>query len=545
MIRRERLTKPPGRTSIPSANKPRPPSRPWRWPGRTRSRSSGARPLSKPAAIAWRPPARRRRRRRCSWITRRSARRSTALSISGPRSQGEVVNPGQGIVTLINPDDLWVRADVEESYIDRIRLGDRLTVRLPSGARREGTVFYRGRRRRLRHAARRQPHQARHQDVRNPAALRQPRPRAGRGHDGVSSPCRCEAEARLNPAPMLDVEVENLTKRFGDFCAVDALSFSVNHGEVFGLLGPNGAGKSTLIRMLTTLVPPTSGTARVNGFDIVRSANDVRKSIGVIPQAMTSDLDLSAEENMAIFAKLYGIRGEKRRRTIRELLAAVDLTQWADKPVKMFSGGMRRRLEIARGLVHEPKIFFLDEPTTGLDPVSRVAVWEMLSRLKRERDLTILVTTHYMDEADKLCDRIAIVDHGKLAALDSPLKLKASIPGQEHHRGQLFGRARRAGGRHCKALPEVADVKADEHMFPHFLEQRPAHDRGVHGGRAARPGSRSPRCPCRARRWTTCSCITQGTSCATRCKRPPVYSTDSSCTRVEARNEHASNLGHH
>src|SRR5580658_811357 len=203
---------------------------------------------------------------------------------------------------------------------------------------------------------------------------------------------------------MFDVEVENLRKCFGDFCAVEGLTFSVNHGEVFGLLAPNGAGKSTLIRMLTTLVPPTSGIARVNGFDVARAANQVRKSIGVIPQAMTSDLDLSAQENMSIYAKLYGIPGEKRRRVIKELLAEVDLTQWADKPVKMFSGGMRRRLEIARGLVHAPKVFFLDEPTTGLDPVSRVAVWEMLSRLKRERDLTILVTTHYMDEADRLCD---------------------------------------------------------------------------------------------------------------------------------------------
>src|SRR5271169_5560011 len=229
---------------------------------------------------------------------------------------------------------------------------------------------------------------------------------------------------------MFDIEVENLTKRFGDFVAVDALNFSVGHGEVFGLLGPNGAGKSTLIRMLTTLVPPTSGTARVNGFDIVGNPTGVRQSIGVIPQAMTSDLDLSAEENMSIFAKLYGIPRERRRKTIAELLRAVDLEQWADKPVKMFSGGMRRRLEIARGLVHEPKLFFLDEPTTGLDPVSRVAVWEMLAKLKQERELTILVTTHYMDEADKLCDRIAIVDHGKLMALDSPLKLKASIPGK-------------------------------------------------------------------------------------------------------------------
>ncbi len=205
---------------------------------------------------------------------------------------------------------------------------------------------------------------------------------------------------------------------------------SSTNGEVFGLLGPNGAGKSTLIRMLTTLLPPTSGTARVNGFDVVHAANLVRRSIGVIPQAMTSDLDLSATENMSIFAKLYGIPRAKRRHTIHELLEAVDLLPWADKPVKMFSGGMRRRLEIARGLVHEPSLFFLDEPTTGLDPVSRVSVWEMLTRLKSQRDLTIIVTTHYMDEADKLCERVAIVDHGKLAALDSPLKLKASIPGK-------------------------------------------------------------------------------------------------------------------
>jgi ABC-2 type transport system ATP-binding protein len=263
---------------------------------------------------------------------------------------------------------------------------------------------------------------------------------------------------------MLDVEVDHLTKRFGEFCAVDALTFNVGHGEVFGLLGPNGAGKSTLIRMLTTLVPPTSGAARINGFDIVRQANEVRKRIGVIPQAMTTDLDLSAVENMSIFAKLYGIPGEQRRRTIKQLLAAVDLEQWADKPVKMFSGGMRRRLEIARGLVHEPKLFFLDEPTTGLDPVSRVAVWDMLERLKRERDLTILVTTHYMDEADKLCDRIAIVDHGKLVALDSPLKLKASIPGKNILEVS-FSDVPQGWLEVLKALPDVAEVKADDHVF--------------------------------------------------------------------------------
>ncbi len=261
-----------------------------------------------------------------------------------------------------------------------------------------------------------------------------------------------------------DIEVENLSKRFGDFVAVDGLSFKVEHGEVFGLLGPNGAGKSTLIRMLTTLVPATSGTARINGFDITGDPNGVRQSIGVIPQAMTSDLDLSAQENMSIFAKLYGIPREKRQRTIDQLLKEVDLEKWADKPVKMFSGGMRRRLEIARGLVHEPKIFFLDEPTTGLDPVSRVAVWDMLARLKRERDLTILVTTHYMDEADKLCDRIAIVDHGKLAALDSPLKLKASIPGQNILEVS-FLKVPQNWADQLKALPDVAEVKGDENIF--------------------------------------------------------------------------------
>src|SRR6202521_4717003 len=229
---------------------------------------------------------------------------------------------------------------------------------------------------------------------------------------------------------MLAIDVQNIVKKFGGFTAVNGITFDVEEGEVFGLLGPNGAGKSTLIRMLTTLLLPTSGTARVNGFDVVKQQDDVRHSIGVIPQAMTSDLELSVDENLLIYAKLYGVPREKRKRLIDDLLAAVELTEWRDKQVKNLSGGMRRRVEIARGLVHEPRLFFLDEPTTGLDPVSRVAVWEMLRKVKAERDLTVLITTHYMDEADKLCDRIAIVDHGELKALDSPLKLKASIPGK-------------------------------------------------------------------------------------------------------------------
>jgi len=226
------------------------------------------------------------------------------------------------------------------------------------------------------------------------------------------------------------IEVRGIVKTFGAFTAVKGISFAVEEGEIFGLLGPNGAGKSTLIRMMTTLLPPTSGTAIINGFNVVGDADGVRRSIGVIPQALTSDLELSVEENLIIFAKLYGVPRAKRRKLIDELLEAVELTQWRDAPVKHLSGGMRRRVEIARGLVHEPRIFFLDEPTTGLDPVSRVAVWEMLQRIKSQRDLTVLLTTHYMDEADKLCDRIAIVDHGELKALDSPMKLKTSIPGK-------------------------------------------------------------------------------------------------------------------
>jgi ABC-2 type transport system ATP-binding protein len=264
--------------------------------------------------------------------------------------------------------------------------------------------------------------------------------------------------------PVPAIEALQIKKCFGAFCAVDSLSFAVQEGEIFGLLGPNGAGKSTLIRMLTTLLPPTSGSARINGFDVVRSADKVRRSIGVIPQAMTSDLDLSAKENMNIFAKLYGVPRERRRQVVKGLLEAVDLGSWADKQVKNFSGGMRRRLEIARGLVHEPNIFFLDEPTTGLDPASRIGVWEMLRKLKEGRDLTILLTTHYMDEADKLCDRIAIMDHGKLVALDSPLKLKASIPGNDILEIS-FARVPAGWSETLKNLSDVQSVKAEDHVY--------------------------------------------------------------------------------
>jgi ABC-2 type transport system ATP-binding protein len=232
--------------------------------------------------------------------------------------------------------------------------------------------------------------------------------------------------AQAQPAML----VEKIVKRYGDFEAVSDVTFDVKDREIFGLLGPNGAGKSTLIRMMTTLIPVTRGRAVVAGYDVMHDPDAVRRRIGVIPQALTSDVDLTVEENLSIYAKLYGLHKKEREQNINELLEAVDLARWRKAQTKTLSGGMRRRLEIARGLVHNPDIFFLDEPTTGLDPVSRVAVWEMLNHLKETRHLTMLITTHYMEEADRLCDRIAIIDHGKLVALDSPMALKASVPGE-------------------------------------------------------------------------------------------------------------------
>jgi ABC-2 type transport system ATP-binding protein len=256
------------------------------------------------------------------------------------------------------------------------------------------------------------------------------------------------------PATGDAIVVDHVTKKYGDFTAVDDVSFNVHQGEIFGLLGPNGAGKSTLIRMMTTLLPLTSGRALINGFDVAKDPDCARQCMGVIPQALTSDIDLTVEENLSIYAKLYGVSTEDRKHNIDELLETVDLTKWRNAQTKTLSGGMRRRLEIARGLVHSPKIFFLDEPTTGLDPVSRVAVWEMLTEIKNRRALTILITTHYMDEADRLCDRLAIVDHGKLVALDSPMALKASVPGTNVIEAQFLN----APGNWHEELGKLEDV---------------------------------------------------------------------------------------
>jgi ABC-2 type transport system ATP-binding protein len=228
---------------------------------------------------------------------------------------------------------------------------------------------------------------------------------------------------------MVAIEVENLTKEFNGFVAVDHISFSIKSGEVFGLLGPNGAGKTTTMSMLSTMLKPTAGRASVNGFDILKKEDDVRKSIGIVFQDQSLDEELTAYENMDFHGRLYRIPKELRENRIKELLKLVELEEKKDNLVKTYSGGMRRRLEIARGLLHEPKVLFLDEPTLGLDPQTRNHLWNYIDRLNKEKGITIILTTHYMEEADKLCDRIAIIDKGKIIALDTSERLKESIGG--------------------------------------------------------------------------------------------------------------------
>jgi ABC-2 type transport system ATP-binding protein len=227
------------------------------------------------------------------------------------------------------------------------------------------------------------------------------------------------------------ITTKDLCKRFGAFTAVKDVNFEVQRGEVFGLLGPNGAGKTTLVRMLCTLLPPTSGEAWVAGEDIARHPTRVRQKIGVIPQAMTSDLDLTGRENIDIYGEFYGMPRRLRHERAERLLEMVGIRDRAQDLVATYSGGMRRRLEIARGLIHSPQVLFLDEPTIGLDPQSRLAVHDLLVKLRTESELTISLTTHYMDEAESLCDRIAIVDHGIIVALDTPQGLKASVKGSD------------------------------------------------------------------------------------------------------------------
>ncbi|HSF43992.1 MAG TPA: ATP-binding cassette domain-containing protein [Thermoanaerobaculia bacterium] len=225
---------------------------------------------------------------------------------------------------------------------------------------------------------------------------------------------------------MTILETQGLTRRFGDFTAVDGLTIAVPEGEAFGLLGPNGAGKTTAIRMLTTLLTPTAGSARVAGFDLAREPAAVRRAIGYVPQAVSVDGSLTAYENLLIFAKLYDIPRKEREGRIGQALDLVGLTEHAGRLVREFSGGMIRRLEIAESTLHRPPLLFLDEPTVGLDPLARAAVWEHIQKL-HEAGTSIFLTTHYMEEADDLCDRLAILHRGKVAAIGSPAELKASL----------------------------------------------------------------------------------------------------------------------
>lgn len=224
------------------------------------------------------------------------------------------------------------------------------------------------------------------------------------------------------------IEVKNLTKKYGELTAVDNISFTVLKGEIFGFLGPNGAGKSTTISMLATLVKPDGGQAVVNGFDVARERNSVRKSIGLVFQDSSLDDKLTAEENLYFHADLYHVEKASFKERLPEVLKLVDLWDRKDHIVKTFSGGMKRRLEIARGLIHYPQVMFLDEPTIGLDPQTRFNIWEYILKLKREKDMTIFMTTHYLNEAE-YCDRIAIIDRGKIVALDTPTNLKKMVGG--------------------------------------------------------------------------------------------------------------------
>ena len=225
------------------------------------------------------------------------------------------------------------------------------------------------------------------------------------------------------------IVVRNLTKKFGDLVAVNNISFNVKREEIFGFLGPNGAGKTTTINMLTTLIKPTSGEAYVEGYDVVKESNFVRQVIGLVPQEITVDDDLTGWENIMLQATLYHIPKDEARRRAKEVLELVGLLNDADRMVETYSGGMRKRLEIACGLIHRPKILFLDEPTLGLDVQTRVAIWDYIKSLRREYNMTIFLTTHYMEEADALCDRIAIIDRGVIKAIDSPDNLKRRLGG--------------------------------------------------------------------------------------------------------------------
>ena len=225
------------------------------------------------------------------------------------------------------------------------------------------------------------------------------------------------------------IKVERLSKFFGNLKAVDNISFEVKEGEIFGFLGPNGAGKTTMINILTTLLKPTSGRATVVGYDLSKDANEVRRNVGVVPQEYTSDEEMTGYQNIILCADLYGISRKESKPHAKELLALVELEKASERKVSTYSGGMRRRLELASGLINYPKLLFLDEPTLGLDIQTRTAVWKYIKNLKEECGMTLFMTTHYLEEADSLCDRIAIIDRGHLIKIGTPEELKGSIGG--------------------------------------------------------------------------------------------------------------------
>ncbi len=265
------------------------------------------------------------------------------------------------------------------------------------------------------------------------------------------------------------VAVEEVTKHFGRITAIDAVSFSVFERECFGFLGPNGAGKTTLIRILAGLLRPTSGRASVAGFDVQKEPDQVRRAIGMVAQAPTSDLDLTARENLDIFGRYYGVSRHDRKERMARLLSRVGLSERADDLIATYSGGMRRRLEIARGLIHSPKILFLDEPTIGLDPQSRRSVWELLHGLLLE-GLTLFLTTHYMEEADFLCNRVAIIDQGKIAALDRPDELKRKLPGSDIIEIEIEGSEETAVRAEDLARPLARKIVREERLLKVYVD---------------------------------------------------------------------------
>ena len=259
------------------------------------------------------------------------------------------------------------------------------------------------------------------------------------------------------------VKVEGLTRVFGTLKAVDGVSFDIREGEIFGFLGPNGAGKTTTISMLTTLLRASGGEATVNGLSIHKHPNEVRRTVGVVPQEYTADEDLPGLQNIILVADLYGIPRSNSKPHAMELLKLVELEDAADRKVSTYSGGMRRRLELASGLINYPKLLFLDEPTLGLDVQTRTAVWKYIRMLKEEYKMTLFLTTHYLEEADSLCDRIAIIDHGHIVKIGSPDELKASIGGDVIVVGVAEAEPDISGD--IKKIPLVKEVKKSDHEY--------------------------------------------------------------------------------